>query len=224
MSERNGKASWTDERIDNLINEYGAKFNDNYSKAYATRIDPVDYLKLTLGESGYQETFKGNNVDVKDLNIEKLKKESQTPFLLIRSDSENPNQIVSHKGRHRMLALAKAGVKSVPIVIVDTDTKTSKKTLQGIELDSQSNIKDKFTSIIKDELIPIKSSNREVIRKLNGGESDIQFSIGGERAKTAKKTNIVDEVEKKILDEVGKVKDARDFMLSKVLESEVHSL
>jgi hypothetical protein len=226
MSERNSKASWTDERIDNLIDEYGAKFNDNYSKAYATRIDPVDYLKLTLGESGYQEAFK-NNADIKDLNVEQLRKQSQTPFLVIRSNSENPNEVVSHEGRHRMLALAKAGIKSVPVVIVDTDTKTSKKTLQGINLDSQSNIKDKFTSIIKDELIPIKNSNREAIKKLNGEKADIQFSIGERKSpiedvagKRKVKPNLTDELAQKIIDEVGEVRNPKDYNAVKKIAKE----
>ena len=70
----------------------------------------------------------------------------------------------------------------------------------------------------------IKEASGKNIGTFDGKQKNFYLSIGGERAKTANKTNIVDEVEKKILDEVGEVKDARNFMLSKVLESEVHSL
>ena len=49
MKRKESAARWTDERIDSLIDEYGAS-NPNYSQAYATLISPKDFLKLTLDD------------------------------------------------------------------------------------------------------------------------------------------------------------------------------
>lgn len=186
MSERNGRASWSDERINYLIDEYGSKSDDRYSKAYATTIDPVDFLKLTLGEKNYKvwKQFP-ENFEVKVLNPEKLKGERQTPFLIVEGNAKDPTRIIGHEGRHRLLALAKAGIKSVPVVVVDTDTKYNKEVMPPTELKNQkgqNNSIPSFKAFTKEQMIPIKESNRETLKKMFGGESDIQFSIGARKS------------------------------------------
>ena len=75
--DRSVSASWTDERIDKLIDYYGAS-NPDYAKAYATAINPMDFLRLTLPEAelrrwiSYIETGKRPG-DFLKLDVEKLK-------------------------------------------------------------------------------------------------------------------------------------------------------
>ena len=214
MSERNGKASWSNDRINYLIDEYGSKSDDRYSQAYATTIDPVDFLKLTLGEKNYKNLWKQfpENFEVKDLNPEKLKGERQTPFLIVEGNAKDPTRIIGHEGRHRLLALAKAGIKSVPVVIIDKDTKYNKEVMPPTELKNQkgqNNSIPSFKAFTKEQMIPIKESNRETLKKMFGGESDIQFSIGGERAKTANIAKL-EEAKKRLKDGEDKQKVWRE--------------
>ena len=63
MVVQDGKARWTDKRIDSLIREYGATHDDKYSKAYAVMMSPLDFIKLTLP----QETFERWNESLENL-------------------------------------------------------------------------------------------------------------------------------------------------------------
>ena len=110
----NETAAWTSERVTDLIDRYGAT-NPRYTQAYATWINPADFVKATTVNSArlnqiYDEA--GN------LDIDALSRETQTPYLSVDYETM---RIVNHEGRHRMAALAKAGVKRVAVVIRFTE-------------------------------------------------------------------------------------------------------
>ena len=138
--DRSVSASWTDERIDKLIDYYGAS-NPDYAKAYATAINPMDFLRLTLPEAelrrwiSYIETGKRPG-DFFKLDVEKLKDNDQEIMLYI---DESKTKVYSHEGRYRMLALSKAGIKSVPITLIDFDTKYDKKSKNSLRFSVQQN-------------------------------------------------------------------------------------
>jgi hypothetical protein len=91
LNKRTNAARWTDDRIDSLIRENGAKGNEEYSKAYAVLMDPKDFLKLTLPndelELWNERSRSGESKSFRTLNEEDLANESQTPFLQIEAES-----------------------------------------------------------------------------------------------------------------------------------------
>lgn len=186
MTLKDGNARWTDERIDYLIDEFGAS-NPDYSRAYAVLMNPRDFLKLTLSDEELNNwNERSAKVDpiygdqrwlFRKLDTEELKNEKQTPFLEIYS--KDGTMVQGHEGRHRMRALLEAGVKSVPVVIRDTDTKYTKKPLESMTLSSQDFGYDPVNNgaeiTIKD-LVPIKESNRDELIEKFGGEAEVRFS------------------------------------------------
>lgn len=186
MTLKDGNARWTDERIDYLIDEFGAS-NPDYSRAYAVLMNPRDFLKLTLSDEELNNwNERSAKVDpiygdqrwlFRKLDTEELKNEKQTPFLEIYS--KDGTMVQGHEGRHRMRALLEAGVKSVPVVIRDTDTKYTKKPLGSMTLSSQDFGYDPVNNgaeiTIKD-LVPVKESNRAELVEKFGGEAEVRFS------------------------------------------------
>lgn len=115
----NETAAWTSERMTDLIERYGAT-NPRYTQAYATWINPADFVKATT----VNQTRRNQIYDeAGNLDIDALSRETQTPFLDVDYDTM---RIVSHEGRHRMAALAKAGVKRVAVAIRFTESSLSR--------------------------------------------------------------------------------------------------
>lgn len=110
----NETAAWTSERVTDLIDRYGAT-NPRYTQAYATWINPADFVKATT----VNQTRRNQIYDeAGNLDIDALSRETQTPYLSVDYETM---RIVNHEGRHRMAALAKAGVKRVAVVIRFTE-------------------------------------------------------------------------------------------------------
>ena len=112
-------AAWTSERVTDLIDRYGAK-NPRYTQAYAAWINPADFVKATT----VNQTRRNQIYDeAGNLDIDALSRETQTPFLTVDYETM---RIVGHEGRHRMAALAKAGVKRVAVAIRFTENSLSR--------------------------------------------------------------------------------------------------
>ena len=204
LAVRDGKARWTNERIDRLISENGAS-NPDYSKAYAALMSPRDFLRLTLEDStlrkwresaenrseefegmSYKESKQavwdqmdetGDFLDDQNfpLDTDELREQIQTPYLRIKS--KDSNQISGHEGRHRMRALMEAGVESVPVVIVDEDTKYGKQSTAEMTLGSENFVNVGNGIVTVTDLVPIKESNRDELIQKFGGEAQVRFSI-----------------------------------------------
>lgn len=115
----NETASWTSERMTDLIERYGAT-NPRYTQAYATWINPADFVKATT----VNQTRRNQIYDeAGNLDIDRLSHETQTPYLSVDYETM---RIVGHEGRHRMAALAKAGVKRVAVAIRFTEDSLSR--------------------------------------------------------------------------------------------------
>lgn len=115
----NETAAWTSERVTDLIDRYGAT-NPRYTQAYATWINPADFVKATT----VNQTRRNQIYDeAGNLDIDRLSRETQTPFLDVDYETM---RIVGHEGRHRMAALAKAGVKRVAVAIRFTENSLSR--------------------------------------------------------------------------------------------------
>ena len=112
-------AAWTSERMTELIDRYGAT-NPRYTQAYATWINPADFVKATtFNQSRRNQIYD----EAGNLNIDALSRETQTPYLSVDYETM---RIVGHEGRHRMAALAKAGVKRVAVAIRFTEDSLSR--------------------------------------------------------------------------------------------------
>lgn len=112
-------AAWTSERVTDLIDRYGAT-NPRYTQAYATWINPADFVKATT----VNQTRRNQIYDeAGNLDIDALSRETQTPYLTVDYETM---RIVGHEGRHRMAALAKAGIKRVAVAIRFTERSLSR--------------------------------------------------------------------------------------------------
>ena len=115
----NETAAWTSDRVTDLIDRYGAR-NPRYTQAYATWINPADFVKATT----VNQTRRSQIYDeAGNLDIDALSRETQTPYLTVDYETM---RIVGHEGRHRMAALAKAGVKRVAVAIRFTENSLSR--------------------------------------------------------------------------------------------------
>ncbi len=115
----NETAAWTSERVTDLIDRYGAT-NPRYTQAYATWINPADFVKATT----VNQTRRNQIYDeAGNLDIDALSRETQTPYLTVDYETM---RIIRHEGRHRMAALAKAGVKRVAVAIRFTENSLSR--------------------------------------------------------------------------------------------------
>lgn len=115
----NETAAWTSERVTDLIERYGAT-NPRYTQAYATWINPADFVKATT----VNQTRRNQIYDeAGNLDIDALSREMQTPYLTVDYETM---RIVGHEGRHRMAALAKAGIKRVAVAIRFTENSLSR--------------------------------------------------------------------------------------------------
>lgn len=105
MTQENGIASYTEERLEDLYTDYAA-MNEDYSQAYLTRLSPQEFLKLTTEDDAAYNRIVS---EAGKLDREKIKKNSQPIYLRIYDDGE----VKGHEGRHRMAALMDAGITSV---------------------------------------------------------------------------------------------------------------
>ena len=202
---QDGNARWTEERIDDLIERYGAS-NPDYSQAYAVLMNPRDFLHITIEDELLRKwresaasqpeglTYKEGQRAVWDksylegrllddqnfpLDEAELRGQAQTPFLYIRSNKSG-QRVLGHEGRHRMRALMEAGVTSVPVVIEDPDTKTSKQNVDNMILGYQEDVYNGAGIVEVNDLVPIKESNRDELIQKFGGEAQVRFSISAE--------------------------------------------
>ena len=180
LSARPQRARYTEERIDDILETYGSD-SETYAQAYITSMSPRTFLKLTLSDekrSEWERTEKeGTRTDeIFPLDTEQLKNESQTPFLKIDSES---GEVLSHEGRHRMLAMYNAGIRNVPVVIIDNKTKYSKTITPSMTLLSQDfgdgNVNYGYKVSVTN-LIPTNKVYKDKIMEAYGNKAAIKFS------------------------------------------------
>ena len=99
---------YTPERLENILGRYGSKSSPNYSQAYIAYMSPDDFLSLTTTNLAKIER------ESRELNLDDLYNETQDIFLKFDMDDK---EVTGHEGRHRMVALRNAGIKSVPVVL-----------------------------------------------------------------------------------------------------------
>jgi len=99
-------ASWNQDRLSRVIDDHAA-FDGESSGARVAFVNPADFVNATHPDPQVIANEAGK------LDLKKLAGESGTPFLFIQD-----GEIIGHEGRHRMAALAAAGVSRVPIQVI----------------------------------------------------------------------------------------------------------
>ena len=178
-------AAWTTERMTDLIERYGAR-NPRYAQAYAVWVNPEDFVNATTTSRARRDQIFD---EAGNLDIDALARESQTPFLSVDYETM---RIVGHEGRHRMAALAKAGVKRVAVAIRFTEDSLSRydarimegeHTFKGQSFSSWNVEKQRTTtrtsrhSIKVGTLIPINAAYAAQLSEFTGGEHGVRYAI-----------------------------------------------
>lgn len=168
---KDNTASYTEKRMNLILDKYGAKSSPKYSKAYVTYISPSDFLSLTTNNLSRIES------ESTELDIQKLQSEYQEIFL--RSDMDT-GEVTGHEGRHRMVALRNAGINEVPILIIPEGekgrynrTKIAEHKLNGEEFSTG---KAKGIVDVKN-LIPASYEYRDELINTFVDKSDVRFSL-----------------------------------------------
>ena len=161
---------WTQKRIDNAI-AY-SNYSDGRSKLYVARVSPEEFLRSTA-PAGSRQIIEDNS-DYYDV-FANVEKEDQTPFLKIRD-----GEVVGHEGRHRMAALIRKGVQSIPVIIDDGAGGQYREKIASITAAPQrfGNNAVGTGDVTVTDLIPLTEANRaEIEQKLSGPEGAKKFSI-----------------------------------------------
>ena len=102
-------ASYSTERIERELERSSASKMD-YAKSYIAWVEPIDFLyATTTSEAGRAQIEK----EAGDLDLDRLRKQTQPIHLTVDFET---GKIVGHEGRHRMIALHKAGVEKVAVI------------------------------------------------------------------------------------------------------------
>lgn len=130
------------------------------SRASIAWISPEAFLKATTPGIGRLHSIQKS---AGPLDIEKISRETQTPFLEIHKGA-----IVGHEGRHRMAALAAAGVERVPVILdYRHEGPTERIPQDKLVLSPQFVGRGKVTL---ETVIPLRGAHRDVIEDEFGSE------------------------------------------------------
>ncbi len=176
-------AGWSPSRIDNLLSSYADFYEPDRTKALATRINPRDFLGLTLPKE-YIETF---DTQVRPLDMQRLGAETQPLFLRVSPLETGELRVTGHEGRHRMAALRDAGVESVPIV-VGFDRSATRGPLEAATLLPEQYIgwQPSGGPVGIRDALPISDNGLEALLKAMRGDEGFEFKTGGRAAKPRK--------------------------------------
>ncbi len=192
ISVKNGVASFTEKRFNDLIEEYsvpvGGQLNRDYAKAYVAYISPSEFLRLTAvnEELIVLDTARYGSLDVETLKNNDVR---QGPYLEI--DFKN-GRVYEHNGRHRMVMLRDAGINKVAIVVRDISSEQNKykttKYTDIVLLRQKFNNGESAPGKVKiDEIIPLSPNYRSEARnKFVDVKSDIRYNLSGSALDTQK--------------------------------------
>lgn len=103
-------ASYSAERIERELHASSSDTQMDYAKSYIAWVKPEDFLyATTTSEAGRAQIEK----EAGELDLERLRKQTQPIHLTVDFET---GKIVGHEGRHRMIALQKAGVNKVAVI------------------------------------------------------------------------------------------------------------
>ena len=168
-------AAWTPDRLTGLLRQFAYGMDANRTKAYAAWISPEDFLGATAPASDRDQL----ESERRPLDADALAAETQPIFLEVESteDDEGTFRIVGHEGRHRMMALRDAGVRSVPVVLRLRDAKRDARAIDEPFFMAQ-----RFGDGLKGArgfyaraAYPLSYANEQALREDFGSAADVMF-------------------------------------------------
>jgi len=195
-------ATFTEDRLDSIISESISDYDDNYARAYITHMSPEQFLGLTASE----ETMQRLNQETGELDVEKLAKERQHIFLDVNLET---GKVTGHEGRHRMLALQKAGINDVEMVIYpDSGTydRENAPRIESMNLIGQDFRIGKGTDTTIGEMIPVSKANVEELRNNLKTDSKVRYSLTDSQGRELSKEQQEFFKDSKVRDENGNLK------------------
>lgn len=163
-------ANYTPERLKFLFDYYGSRWNPHYAKAYVTRIDPSDFVALTATNPGSIEEQSA------DLPDDYAKNERLPMYLVFDQDT---GAITGHEGRHRMVTLARQGIKNVPVLLLpDTsEGKENRTKIDALHLTGQQNSGVYSTAEINlHDVLPLSGEYRDEVTSKFASPANVNFS------------------------------------------------
>ena len=150
--------------IDNYLASFAAKSSPNYAQAYIAYMSPSRFLRLTT--SNAENEYRIEKASTK-LEKGRFEKATQHQPIHLTIDHET-GEVIGHEGRHRMVALEREGIYSVPVLLFDYSNKESKKNIYELNLIGQFN---EYRTATIDEAIPLSYANRDLIIEKFGTQS-----------------------------------------------------
>lgn len=117
---------------------YGSS-NPVYSKAYLTTMNPADFLRMSTATESNQRRILDEATPLNSNGNSLDDNAKRQPIQLIVDEAESGWKVNGHEGRHRAIALARAGVTEIPVFIVDSSEsgKYMKKPHSEVTLEGQ---------------------------------------------------------------------------------------
>lgn len=164
-------ASWTGDRVDNLLDQYAYDMDGQRSKAMAGTVNPIDFLNATTPTEAARSRIRS---EATPLDTAKLK-DTDAMTLWVDTDFSGRLVIGSHEGRHRMVALANAGVDRVPVVL-KFFAGEQRQPIASASLAGQAFNEKTGSPLTVENLIPIAHNYRDQLVDTFGGAADVMFS------------------------------------------------
>jgi len=146
-----------EDTVDKYLKDYASKGTPNYAQAYITYMSPKQFLDLTTSTIGRitvsQETG--------PLDLEKLKSATVDQPIQLNISGE---EVTGHEGRHRALALERAGIRKIPVLLFDTSNKYSKTAMDSMKLTGQDFGRSRsYATVTVEDVQPLSYGNRDVV-------------------------------------------------------------
>ena len=213
----NRRAIVSEETLDQWLKDYAAS-NPEYAQAYIAYISPEKFLNLTTSGAASRYAIRQQS---EGLTLPSVMDYSREQPIQLRINTET-GKVEGHEGRHRMVALNRAGVEEVPVLLFDSSNKYGKQPMDSIQLIQQdfNNRENTGTEIVRD-LEPLSTGNRDTVRdkfskkdvyeRMNekySGKKTVQFSASEEDSLGNQLTERQQEYfkESKIRDDKGRLK------------------
>jgi len=179
-------AKYTDERLDALQKEY-AYPPENVKGGIAT-INPKDFLTAATQAGWDWGSDSGGDAMLQSkLDVKALRAERQTPYLII-DKINNRFVIVGHEGRHRMQALANAGITEAPVLFIFRHTIKDDSKGSGLKREGAiegarryNDLTDRYAlnpnKISYSNLVDIHYGSEKELKKFHStGDAEVKFS------------------------------------------------
>ena len=155
----NRRAVVSEETLDKWMSgSYFGSSNPNYAQAYITYMRPGDFLALTT-------IYDADRLrsETEALDADQLVSASQRQPIQLKIDTET-GKVIDHEGRHRMIALQRAGVEHVPVLLFDSSNKYTKTPLDSLRLYGQdfNGMRNSSRANVYD-VLPLNQANRSAI-------------------------------------------------------------